>query len=103
MNIEFSLHNLTIESMPKFEANTPRSNSSVGDNNFNDYHNNKFLLLLLHDLQLKICCCASLILLFEIGPHALRGSFSSCRSTHSRRPQRSQGPRLRHAAMCCAM
>ena len=103
MNIEFSLHNLTIESMPKFEANAPRSNSSVGDNIFNDYHNNKFLLLLLHDLQLKICFCASRVLLPEVYPRALRDDCPSCRSMRSRQPQRPRGRRLRRAAVCCAM
>ena len=58
MNIKPELHSLTIESMQKYDANTPRSFPSVGDNIFNDYHDSIFLLLLLHDLQLKKCCCA---------------------------------------------
>ena len=40
--IEPGLHLLTMESMQKYDANMPRSLSSVGGNIFNDYHNNIF-------------------------------------------------------------
>ena len=58
MNIESALHALTIESVQKYDANMPRPIFAVDDNIFTDYHNNIFLLLLLLNLQLKICCSA---------------------------------------------